>query len=71
MTFQVTLGWWLIPTAFTLAAYGWHVWMHWNEPRSTGYGTVGSAIGYALTYLVFLVAALLSWCVYFGIWSFF
>lgn len=71
MSFSITIGWWILPTLATIAAYAWHSWMHWGEDRGSGYGSVGSAIGEAFTFLIFIVVSLAAWCLYFGIWSLF
>lgn len=61
MNLTITIGSWLAPLLFTIAAFGWQHWMHRNDSRSASYG--GDIAG-AFTFLVAVSVSLLGWLVW-------
>jgi len=64
MTFEIKLGWWLVPVAVTLATLIWQWWVHKDDPPSYGYGSVGSALGQCLTLAAAIIVSLVAWLVW-------
>lgn len=65
MTFEITFGYWLIPAIVTVIAFGWHLWMHKDEPKThSGYGNIGAAAGRLITLFMAAIVALVAWLIF-------
>tara|TARA_Y100001933_G_C18936421_1_gene537598 strand:- start:202 stop:408 length:207 start_codon:yes stop_codon:yes gene_type:complete len=64
MAFTVDFGWWLLPLAITLAAFG-RLWV-WSaqQPPSSGYGAIGTVMAHAFLFAIALIVSLVAWLVY-------
>lgn len=64
MTFQLHLGWWLLPFAVTIAAFVWRYWVHKDDQPSYGYGRIGAGLGELLTLAAALIVSLVAWLIW-------
>ncbi len=67
MSFTITLGWWLVPTAVTVIALTWVTVWQSRQPQSSGYGSIGAGLGEALMLLLAVVVSAFAWIVYLAI----
>lgn len=64
MAFTVNFGWWLLPLAVTVAAFGWYALWSMRQPASFGYGRIGDGLAHALLFAAALIASLVAWLIY-------
>jgi len=64
MTITLTFGWWLLPLAVTIAAFGWHSWATKENRRTGGYEDIGMAMGQLITFSAALVVSLIAWLIW-------
>ncbi len=61
----IEIGWWALPAAISLIAFGWFwIWFA-NDPPSSGYGNIGRGLGQGLFLLCAIIVTLVAWLVYF------
>jgi hypothetical protein len=62
MTIELSFGWWLLPLAITIAAYGWHRWVNKDVQYGGDYNF--SALGTILTFALAACVSLTAWLVW-------
>lgn len=65
MSFTVTLGWWVLPAAVTLIAFGWYGAWEDRQPPPSDYGAIGDGLARMLLLALALIASLIAWLIYF------
>lgn len=63
MSFTITLGWWLMPLAVTVAAFGYRWMFHQNDVYSGGFMNLNE-LGRLLTALLAGVISLTAWLIW-------
>lgn len=64
MTITVAFGWWLIPAAITLCAFGCAYWCRKDDKPAGDYAEAAQGIITLFSYGVALIAALIVWLIY-------
>lgn len=64
MTFTITMGWWLVPLAITVATFGGFAVWSISQPPASGYDSIGAGIAAAMVFLLATVVSLVAWLVW-------
>lgn len=61
MAIEISLGWWLIPAAITVASFGWAWWVQ-SPDRGGDYNFTG--LFNAMLWIISLVPPLAAWLIW-------
>lgn len=62
MTITIDFGWWLLPLAITIAAYGWHWWVNKDVQYGGDYNF--SVIETLMTFCLATSVSLFAWLIW-------
>lgn len=64
MEITVSLGWWLVPLAVTIIAFGAYITWEVRTVPSYGYGRIGDGIASAILMAAALIVSLIAWLIW-------